>query len=180
VLLCLSNPKGPKAVSQCEPPINRLYDELAHGHAFPSCTMSNGQNSRSAGAWVSPGWNFYDPCPAGTHPLPAGQYAVPASVSPRALLGGATLTVYAGIGDGSSIGQATVGSGRALPPLVCVGRQIGQQWVAIPTNVASVGGAQTQTVAAGRYNSVTLMPPASSGSVFDVYVDGQLYRRVRW
>lgn len=180
VLLCLSNPNGPKAVSQCEPPINRLYDELAHGHAFPSCTMSNGQNSQSAGAWVSLGWNFYDPCPAGMQPLPAGQYALPTSGAPRAMPGGAPLTVYAGIGDGSGIGQTMVNQGSVLPPLVCVGRQIGQQWVAIPTYIATVGASQTQTVSAGRYDAVTLVPPARSGAIFDVYVGGQLYRRVRW
>ena len=47
VLLCLSNPAGPTAVSQCVPPITKLWDELKKGNPFPSCAM--GSSSGSAG-----------------------------------------------------------------------------------------------------------------------------------
>ena len=48
VLLCLANPNGPKAVAECVPSINRLYNDLAHGRAFPTCVMSGDQNKNKA------------------------------------------------------------------------------------------------------------------------------------
>lgn len=37
VLLCLSNPGGPTQYAACVPPITKLWDQLATGHAFPTC-----------------------------------------------------------------------------------------------------------------------------------------------
>lgn len=37
VAMCMSNPAGPTAVAECVAPIEKLYKELAKGHAFPSC-----------------------------------------------------------------------------------------------------------------------------------------------
>ena len=51
VLLCLSNPSGPEAVSQCVPPIERLWNELRHGHPFPSC--DTGSSSYANNTWSS-------------------------------------------------------------------------------------------------------------------------------
>lgn len=46
VLLCLSNPKGPEAVSECVPPIERLWEALWNGDGMPSCdTNGNGDDS---------------------------------------------------------------------------------------------------------------------------------------
>ena len=42
VALCLSNPSGPIAVSQCAPPITELYEQLAKGRAFPLCRSADG------------------------------------------------------------------------------------------------------------------------------------------
>lgn len=42
VALCLSNPAGPMAVSQCVPPITKLYEHLAKGRAFPLCQSADG------------------------------------------------------------------------------------------------------------------------------------------
>lgn len=53
VLLCLSNPAGPTAVSQCVPPIRKLWRELARGHAFPTCLMSNSQQQYARHDWAS-------------------------------------------------------------------------------------------------------------------------------
>src|SRR5262245_40805972 len=72
VLLCLANPNGPEAVAPCVPPIERLWSELARGHAFPTCAMAQGPSGRSY-AKVSAGG--YDPCPAGTAALTAGVVA---------------------------------------------------------------------------------------------------------
>jgi hypothetical protein len=42
VLLCLSNPAGAMAVAQCVPPITKLYEDLAKGRPFPTCTGGGG------------------------------------------------------------------------------------------------------------------------------------------
>ena len=73
VLLCLANPSGPMAVSMCMPPITKLYDDLAHGRAFPSCDMAAGPTGRS---YAVQNTSYYDPCPTGTTALDAGLYAV--------------------------------------------------------------------------------------------------------
>lgn len=56
VILCLSNPAGATAVSQCVPPITKLWRELAKGHAFPTCAMNtseaNGNSARND--WANP------------------------------------------------------------------------------------------------------------------------------
>jgi hypothetical protein len=49
VLLCLSNPGGPTQYAACVPPITKLWDELASGHAFPSCTEGGVASSRTHG-----------------------------------------------------------------------------------------------------------------------------------
>lgn len=60
VLLCLSNPNGPTAVSECVPPITKLWKALAKGHAFPTCLMASAPgNNNSAGMQ----WASADNCP---------------------------------------------------------------------------------------------------------------------
>jgi hypothetical protein len=51
VLLCLSNPQGPKAVRECEPPINRLWRDLSKGRPFPTC--DTGGSSGASHSWAS-------------------------------------------------------------------------------------------------------------------------------
>lgn len=55
VLLCLSNPSGPTAVSQCVPPINQLWDDLRHGRAFPTCDEAGaaGSGNHAGNTWAS-------------------------------------------------------------------------------------------------------------------------------
>ncbi|MBB4571138.1 hypothetical protein [Rhizobium leucaenae] len=38
VILCLSNPGGPTQYAECRPPISRLWQELAKGRSFPTCS----------------------------------------------------------------------------------------------------------------------------------------------
>lgn len=56
VHLCLANPNGAKAVSECHPPINRLIRELAKGHAFPHCKQAGDGN------YIVPNHERFDPC----------------------------------------------------------------------------------------------------------------------
>lgn len=37
VAMCMANPDGPTAVSQCIPPMQKLQRDLARGKAFPRC-----------------------------------------------------------------------------------------------------------------------------------------------
>jgi len=52
VVLCLANPAGWDKISQCVPPIEQLFRDLAEGDSFPSCNMngssSSGQNSATS------------------------------------------------------------------------------------------------------------------------------------
>lgn len=47
VMVCLSDPRGPETEGACVPPIERLWDELSHGHPFPTCDVMEGWNSLS-------------------------------------------------------------------------------------------------------------------------------------
>ena len=58
VLLCLANPNGPRAVGECRPPIDKLFDCLSWRHPckFPSCPMAGEGNYAKQ---LSDG---FDPC----------------------------------------------------------------------------------------------------------------------
>lgn len=59
VILCLANPQGPTAVSECVPPIEKLWDELSKGHGFPSCDMGSSSaniSNKAEHQWAS-GYN---------------------------------------------------------------------------------------------------------------------------
>lgn len=58
VLLCLANPNGPRAVAECRPPIDKLFDCLSWRHPckFPSCPMAGEGNYAKQ---LSDG---FDPC----------------------------------------------------------------------------------------------------------------------
>ena len=58
VLLCLANPNGPKAVSECKPPINKLFDCLSWRHPckFPKCPMAGDGN------YAKQTSSAFDPC----------------------------------------------------------------------------------------------------------------------
>lgn len=47
VLLCLANPDGPKAASECESPIDRLYSDLNLGRSLPACETAEGVDGNS-------------------------------------------------------------------------------------------------------------------------------------
>ena len=61
VTLCLANPQGPTQVAECVPPIQQLWSELAHGHAFPTCDMTD--NGRAPGNTSTHQWTTGENCP---------------------------------------------------------------------------------------------------------------------
>jgi len=166
VLLCLSNPNGPEALSECQPPIERLWDQLRHGHPFPNCP-------EGGSAYARPTSSYYDLCPAGTTELPSGLFGAAAS---------ARKLVYSGIGDGGNAAQQQYGGMQTqIPPKVCVGRRVGQGIVFLPTQGSGErGGPGYQARVVGYYDQLAVLPAHSSPNVIDVYIDNALYKRVRW
>lgn len=160
VLLCLANPAGPTAVAPCIPPIHQLWRDLAHipPRPFPTC-----DEARPATAVQHT--SYYDPCPDGTLALGVGDFALqqgtPDQVDP-----------YAGIGSGDDI--AGPNGDNFLRRKVCVGRQVGQTWVWRGDADSGWSGF------VGIYDRVAILDPAGSPRVIDVYLNGALYRRVRW
>jgi hypothetical protein len=169
VLLCLSNPAGPTAVKECEPPIHRLWNHLRDGHEFPTCdTAKDGKSS----AYAKLGFNFFDPCPAGTRPLAQGERAVQATMGGgvRAAWKSASVSdVLTGIGDGEGY---SFSDRYARPmPLVCVGNQVA-------TTSVSPDGRSWFRVSV--YDRVTTLRPQASPRIIDVFMNDTLYRRIRW
>lgn len=177
VLMCMSNPNGSTAVNECRPPMDRLWRELARGNSFPTCTLNNGSNSRTAGTWVQPTHNYYSMCPTNTKPLPIGSYAnfTAASGASSSASG-----VYAGIGDGSYVYPTYDGRSYSnyMPPLVCVGSLTSTKKQFIPSGDTRMGGGKWITV--GAYSEVVLQDPGPSPSAFDIYINGEIYTRSRY
>ena len=77
VLLCLSNPKGPEAVSQCVPPIQKLWVWLHEGRPFPGCTGA-GAGNYAGNTWANGGYctaslisiNDYSTADESSNPVP--------------------------------------------------------------------------------------------------------------
>ena len=166
VLLCLSNPDGPEALSECRPPIERLHEHLRHGHPFPSCPSGGS-------AYARPTSSYYDLCPAGTAELPEAQFGAAAS---------ATRVVYYGIGDGGNTIHRNYGGVQTeIPPKVCVGRRVGQGIVYLPAQGGGDrGGPGHQAHVVGYYDQLVVLPAHNSPRVIDVYIDNARYKRVRY
>jgi len=156
VLLCLANPAGPTAVAQCVPPITQLWRDLSRGRAFPTC-------DEARPAYAAQLTTYYDPCPEGTTALENGVFAIQQ--------GSDAPMPYIGMGTGDDLlpsMDVTLGS------KVCVGRQVGQ----IGMFWGSADGGTSAFV--NVYDRVAILDPATSPRVIDVFLDGVLYRRVRW
>lgn len=200
VLLCLASPNSPTEFAECRPPIEKLYDCLKDPDCgFPSCSMAGGGN------YAQQTMNPYPACPSGTKPLANGQKAIVGASGQyqdggyyytpvtntqysqlnglglngtqiNALLGanGATaldepVPVATGIGDGSLYGLQNAYNpleGGPPPMLSCVGNQVG---------TITLNGQQV-----GIYDDVRQLPPGGSFRAIDVYIQGELYKRVHW
>lgn len=49
VLLCLANPGGPTQYEACVPPITKLWEQLAIGRPFPTCTEGGVSGTKTHG-----------------------------------------------------------------------------------------------------------------------------------
>lgn len=186
VLLCLSNPAGPMAVSQCVPPIKRLYRAIFKWKPdpFPTCAMAQGPNGRS---WAQVEYNnYYDSCPAGTKPLERGAWAVIGTAeqvrqnNERRWFGFnasrelAAQPLALGIGEGGAQDVYT-SEDRSASRKVCVGNHLGN----VVLTRDSGSGENTSYFDTGVYDRVIQLDPHINGFAIKVFVDSQLYRVVR-
>jgi hypothetical protein len=168
VLLCLSDPRGPRTEAPCRPPIDRLYRALAKGHAFPVCTLAG--SPQTGGSYAQPVFDPYDPCPAGLRAAEPGRYVVqgkPVADSRRSWqrydLDGTPAVSQPGTVDLLPVGA----SFRA-----CVGRPVGAYHV-------SPGGGDDPGYTVNVFDAVLWQRPQSPRAI-DVYIDSQRYRRIRY
>lgn len=163
VLLCLSDPRGPTKESECRPPIHKLWRALAKGHSFPSCALA-GNTESGTGSYAKQVWEYYDPCPHGTHPA-GGWVAESSSTDPRAWRQSprAHSQVF-------SSGRRWSDRDEPLGARACVGNQLG-------TYRTGYGWDDLETIEV--FDKVVWQQPQNPRAI-DVYIDGQLHRRVRW
>lgn len=160
VLLCLSNPNGPKAVSECVPPIDRLYRHLRKGHSFPKCPQAG------PGNYAQPVMNPYDPCESvGLEDAPAGWIAEGKDryhlTQARRYNGAGSYDSENGWGTKACVKKPAVGS---YSTSYCTGSGVDRDCYRIHVTL---------------FDKVVWMP-FKSPSAIDVYIDGKLYHRVHY
>lgn len=65
-MLCMGA-ADPMGIAECKPVIKEVLHDLSKGKPFPTCTMSDGRDSRQSGSYVNYGVATLTPrCPAGT------------------------------------------------------------------------------------------------------------------
>lgn len=161
-LLCLSNPAGPTAESECEPPIEELKKRLKKGKPFPKCDMSDGNDGSS---WAQQTLNPYDLCPAGSKPAPANSAVALGAYDPiwKKYKPSSTVEISEpDTDDGGFISPSSLG------PQACVGNKVGSYYD------FDAG------YSVGLYDSVAWQAPNSNPRAIDVYIDYKLYKRVRF
>lgn len=191
ILLCLANPNGPEAVSQCVPPIQTLYDLLNQTPPgnIPGCPMAS--SNATGPSYAKLATNYYSNCPTGTTPLPVGQMAaltgqpITETVSGDYDSGFTTeyTNVFTGIGNGDGLipqWDSSSGMSTPLPPLVCVGQQVGS---IKPTGYAGLGGGSGALPAGASvpaYSQVITVQPGADGRAIDVFISGALHNVVHY
>lgn len=167
VLLCLADPQGPKTEPECRPPIDRLYEELRSRHPhFPTCPMAGDGN------YAQPLLDPFDPCSLAGEGLTdapegyvaegrrvefrPGRYRTEITKSPRMNTAGRNS------GDASSFATKA-----------CVKDPQGTyRW--------SEGWGDSEVDRTARlYGTVLWLEPQGSRAI-DVFIDGTLWRRVRY
>jgi hypothetical protein len=155
------------AVAECVAPISRLWRDLSKGRAFPGCDMASGPGGRS---YARPGTSYYDLCPTGSTALGSGHYAAQGTAA-------GVRAYYAGIGSGDNLrpGSSSRDDYQPLPAKVCVSHYLGQRQLTL-----SHGEGSETTIPISMFERVVVMDAQGSPRVVDVFIDDQLYRRVRW
>jgi hypothetical protein len=172
ILLCLAG--NWQRIAPCEPEVRAALNRVALGHPLPVCNMAG------AGNYAAQGTNPYNPCPAGTTALPIGQLAIMGTANMvGTIVGGSPDTFYTGIGDGS-VGASCGEAGCVDPtqggtlPEICVGGYLGDM-----TYFSGNGESYTQTTYS-IFERVVPIDAVGNPWYVDVFIQGSLYRRVRW
>ncbi|EJE4644428.1 hypothetical protein BKG02_004781 [Vibrio parahaemolyticus] len=164
VLLCLSDPRGPTTEGECKPPIKKLWRELAKGKGFPSCAMA-GNSDNGTGSFAKQVRDYYDPCPDGTEPV-EGYIAQSDSNDRRDWyrLSYSYSKNYDGRWNNGMGGFGDRPTARA-----CASGPQG----------AFRDGHKDDRKTVHVYSQVVWQQPQNPRAI-DVYIDGQLHKRVRW
>lgn len=185
VLLCLSNPNGPRAVAECRPPIDKLFKCLSKRHPckFPKCPQAGPGNEAKQLS------DHYDPCflyGEGYEEAPKG-YLGETYVQTKA--SSANLSKYAkrraerrGYSNvqynhngtykyySEDYGWETAGS------KACVRGKPKKYRERVPCSTEESGDCYRTVYV---YDDIIWQEMQSSRAI-DVYIDGKIFRRVHW
>lgn len=157
VLLCLSDPRGPRTEAECRPPVDRLYESLRSRHPrFPKCPQAGSGNYARA---VS---DPFDPCSlAGLEDAPAGLVVQGVKSARGFSLAGRPVMNTAGAGEA---GLRTKACAKGFEGIY--------RWT-------EGSGDAAESYSARVYRELRMMPEKTSRAI-DVYRDGALAARVRY
>lgn len=167
VLLCLADPRGPKAEPECRPPIDRLYEELRSRHPhFPTCPMAGDGN------YAQPLLDPFDPCSLagdGLEDAPEGYVAEGRRIELRP---GRYRTEITKAPRMNTAGRDR-GTESTFVTKACVKDPQGvYRW--------SEGWGDSEVGHTARlFGTVLWLEPQGSRAI-DVFIDGTLWRRVRY
>ena len=185
VLLCLSNPNGPRAVAECRPPIDKLFKCLSKRHPckFPKCPQAGPGNEAKQLS------DHYDPCflyGEGYEEAPKG-YLGETYVQAKA--SSANLSKYAkrraerrGYSNvqynhngtykyySEDYGWETAGSKACVRGKPKLDRE------RVPCSTEESGDCYRTVYV---YDDIIWQEMQSSRAI-DVYIDGKIFRRVHW
>jgi hypothetical protein len=167
VLLCLANPSangGPMAIAECRPTMNQLFNDLSKGRAFPTCEMANSPNGNSYARQV---YDPYDPCPATLLPAPAGALVVQGRKNPNQIGWSDDISAYNIVGA-AQVSEPQSESG-AIGARACVSKPAG--------NYSIWSNEMNYTV--NVFEQLVWQKPQNPRAI-DVFVNNQLFQRVRW
>ncbi|PZQ77008.1 MAG: hypothetical protein DI563_05385 [Variovorax paradoxus] len=181
VMLCLSNPNGPMAEQQCQPPIQKFLEGQAKEpkDPFPSCP-------EAAPSTMTPFVRPYDKCPAGTTTL--GESIEVLQLSPAQFKdmqkNAIRLGNYIDLGDNGEwpvgivgIGEGDMTTRSQQQNKICVSNPLGT--LKFKRGSSSVDG-NAEYKSYQVYEKAATIAPADKPRVVDIYIDGSLYRSVRY
>ncbi|WP_308515246.1 TrbM/KikA/MpfK family conjugal transfer protein [uncultured Turicimonas sp.] len=189
VLLCLANPNGPRAVSECRPPIDKLFKCLSKRHpcSFPQCPMAG------EGNYAKQLNDGFDPCSLyGLEDAPKG-YLLQGKLDGLDLTSGRRgRTQYIKRGSSSynwggehffsgNNDEGSSSAGRWAGTKACVKGYQGTLYE--PYTCYEDSGESSYATTCYRpvkvYEQV-LWQDYQSRRAIDVYIDGKIFRRVHW
>lgn len=175
VLLCLANPNGPKAVSECRPPIDKLFKCLSKPHPchFPQCPMAG------AGNYAAQLRDGFDPCSIkGMDDAPIGYVAEPGPVNKY----GTQTTSKQGYNYGGEKWVWVDDEGRSEHKMIgtkaCVKGSLGS--IRQAYSCGSGSDDQRTCYRTVRLFKEVLWQKYQSRRAIDVFIDGKNWTRVHW